>query len=132
MKTLARNDLDRSLREGIKPLYLLLGPESFLRGEAADLIANTVLSETLLRDRLAGNIALAGEQELLNSAYSQNISVTVPANTRFYVVLQKTVVEATASPPAGVAGPAAQARRARSHCRDAPAARGRPGQHPPG
>ena len=63
----------------------------------------------LSRDRLAGNIALAGEQELLNAAYSQNIRVTVPANTRFYVVLQKAVVEATALAPAGVAGPAAQA-----------------------
>jgi len=49
----------------------------------------TVTGETLLRDRLASNIALAGEQELTNAAYSQNISVTVPANTRFYVVLQK-------------------------------------------
>jgi hypothetical protein len=69
----------------------------------------TITGETLLRDRLAGNIALAGEQELLNAAYSQNISVTVPANTRFYVVLQKAVVEATTPPPAGVAVPAAQA-----------------------
>jgi hypothetical protein len=43
----------------------------------------------LLRDRLASNIALAGEQEMTNAAYRQNISVTVPANTRFYVVLQK-------------------------------------------
>ena len=49
----------------------------------------TLTGETLLRDRLAGNIALAGEQELTNAAYSQNISVTVPANTRFYVILQK-------------------------------------------
>ena len=72
-------------------------------------LTRTITGETLLRDRLAGNIALAGEQELLNSAYSQNISVTVPANTRFYVVLQKAVVEATAPAPAGVAGPAAQA-----------------------
>ena len=50
MKTLARTDLAHSLREGVNPLYLLLGPESYLRGEAADLIANTVLSETLLRE----------------------------------------------------------------------------------
>ncbi len=72
-------------------------------------LTGTITGETLLRDRLAGNIALAGEQELLNAAYSQNISVTVPANTRFYVVLQKAAVEATALAPAGVAGPAAQA-----------------------
>jgi hypothetical protein len=51
----------------------------------------SITGETLLRDRVAGNIALAGEQELMSAAYSQNVSVTVPASTRFYVVLQKTV-----------------------------------------
>src|SRR5256885_14876575 len=40
----------------------------------------TITGETLLRDRFASNIALAGEQELPNAAYSKNISVTVPAN----------------------------------------------------
>ena len=58
----------------------------------------TITGETLLRDRVAGNIALAGEQELMNAAYAQNISVTVPANTRFYVVLQKAAVTTTATP----------------------------------
>lgn len=52
----------------------------------------SITGETLLRDRLAGNIALTGEQELTSAAYSQNISVTVPASTRFHVVLQKTAV----------------------------------------
>lgn len=50
MKTLTRTELERSLREGAKPLYLLLGSESYLRGEAADLIANTALQNTLLRE----------------------------------------------------------------------------------
>src|SRR5829696_2589632 len=31
MKTLSRTELERSLREGLQPLYLLLGTESFLR-----------------------------------------------------------------------------------------------------
>jgi hypothetical protein len=61
-------------------------------------LSRTITGETLLRDRLASNIALAGEQELMNSAYSQNISVTVPANTRFYVVLQKPAMN-TLTPP---------------------------------
>jgi hypothetical protein len=52
-------------------------------------LSSTVTGGTLLRDRLASNVALAGEQEMTNAAYRQNISVTVPANTRFYVVLQK-------------------------------------------
>ena len=41
MKTLARADLDRSLRESISPLYLLLGSESYLRDTAAQAIADT-------------------------------------------------------------------------------------------
>jgi hypothetical protein len=52
-------------------------------------LGRSITGETLLRDRIASNIALAGEQELANAAYTQNIAVTVPANTRFYVVLQK-------------------------------------------
>ena len=50
MKTLTRVELDRSLREGIKPLYLLAGLETYLRGEAANMIADTALSGTLLRE----------------------------------------------------------------------------------
>jgi hypothetical protein len=68
-------------------------------------LSRAVTGETLLRDRLANNVAVAGEQELANAAYSQNISVTVPANTRFYVVLQKPAVTTA---PARIAGPAAQ------------------------
>ena len=44
-------------------------------------------SSVLLRERLASNIAMAGEQELALLAYQQNIVVTVPANTRFFLVL---------------------------------------------
>jgi len=50
MKTLTRADLDRSLRERISPLYLLLGSESYLRDTAAQAIADTALSNTLLRE----------------------------------------------------------------------------------
>ena len=50
MKTLTRLEFEPHIRAGVRPLYLLLGAESYLRGEAADLIANTVLSETLLRE----------------------------------------------------------------------------------
>jgi hypothetical protein len=68
-------------------------------------LTRTITGETLLRDRLATNVALAGEQELANAAYSQNITVTLPANTRFYVVLQKPAVAAT---PTQIAEPARQ------------------------
>jgi DNA polymerase-3 subunit delta len=50
MKTLARTDLERSLQQGLNPLYLLLGPERYLRGLAADLIANAALSDSMLRE----------------------------------------------------------------------------------
>jgi hypothetical protein len=62
-------------------------------------LTHTVTGETLLRDRLASNVALAGEQELMNASYSQNISVIVPANTRFYVILQKPALNTTAPAP---------------------------------
>lgn len=51
---------------------------------------NGPLSESaLLRERIATNIGVAGEQELSGLAFNQNIVVTVPGNTRFYIVIQK-------------------------------------------
>jgi len=60
-------------------------------------LSQTITGGTLLRDRVAGNIAAAGEQELTNAAITQNIVVTVPAQTRIYVVLQKPAIEAPAT-----------------------------------
>jgi hypothetical protein len=46
------------------------------------------LSESaLLRERVANNIGIAGDEELNGLAFNQNIVVTVPGNTRFYIVL---------------------------------------------
>jgi DNA polymerase-3 subunit delta len=50
MKTLSRTELDRSLREGLRPLYLLLGSEVYLRRVAAQTITEAALSRTLLRE----------------------------------------------------------------------------------
>jgi hypothetical protein len=50
---------------------------------------DTISNNVLLRERLADNVALAGEQQLNELAYHQNIVVTVPGNTRFYIVLAK-------------------------------------------
>jgi len=50
MKPLSRTELDRSLREGLRPLYLLLGPEVYLRRVAAQSITEAALSRTLLRE----------------------------------------------------------------------------------
>lgn len=43
----------------------------------------------LLRERLASNAAMAGQNQFNELTYNQNIVVTVPGNTRFYLVLEK-------------------------------------------
>ncbi len=60
----------------------------------------------LLRDRISQNIGMAGEQEVMNLAYSQEIVVTVPGNTRFFIVLQQGAGRAGAKSllPAGSRG----------------------------
>ncbi|HET9712979.1 MAG TPA: hypothetical protein VFP64_13885, partial [Pyrinomonadaceae bacterium] len=50
MKTLTRAELERSLREGLRPLCLLLGPEIYLRRVASQTITELALSRTLLRE----------------------------------------------------------------------------------
>lgn len=50
MKVLTRTELDRSIREKVQPLYLLLGPEIYLRNVAAQTIADTALSQAPLRE----------------------------------------------------------------------------------
>jgi hypothetical protein len=52
-------------------------------------VNDTISNNVLLRERLADNVALAGEQQLNDLAYHQNIVVTVSGNTRFYIVLAK-------------------------------------------
>ena len=59
--------------------YLVGGPGGFGAGQ----LDNSIL----LRERIASNAGLAGEQEVTNLAVSEQIVVTVPANTRFFIVL---------------------------------------------
>jgi hypothetical protein len=64
----------------------------------------------LLRERVANNVAVAGEQQMNDLAYHQNIVVTVPGNTRFYIVLAKPpAARALAPAPAVRFPPAIQA-----------------------
>ena len=52
--------------------------------------STSVFSESaLLRERLASNTAMAGQNQFNELTYNQNIVVTVPGNTRFYLVLEK-------------------------------------------
>jgi DNA polymerase III subunit delta len=50
MKSLTRTELDRSLGEGLQPLYLLLGTETYLRTVAVGAITKAALHGTLLRE----------------------------------------------------------------------------------
>jgi type IV secretory pathway VirB10-like protein len=60
---------------------------------------NGPISEnSLLRERLADNIGMAGQDEINTLTSNQNIVVTVPGNTRFYVVLEKGTSEETGRP----------------------------------
>ncbi len=46
-------------------------------------------SSSLRRERLAGNVAIGGQNELNEPALNQNVVVTLPGSSRFYLVLQK-------------------------------------------
>jgi hypothetical protein len=51
---------------------------------------NGPISEnSLLRERLASNIGIAGQDEINTLATNQTLVVTVPGNTRFYIVVEK-------------------------------------------
>lgn len=61
MKSLTRTELERSLREGLRPLYLLLGPEVYLRRVAAQTITELALSRTLLREFNESSFSLTSD-----------------------------------------------------------------------
>jgi type IV secretory pathway VirB10-like protein len=50
-------------------------------------LGDTVTEGTLLREQAAQNVALAGERELYEQAASTNVVITVPGQTRLYIVL---------------------------------------------
>ena len=52
-------------------------------------VTDAFSNNVLLREQVANNVANAGQQQLNELAYRQNIVVTVPGNTRFYIVLAK-------------------------------------------
>ena len=64
---------------------------------------NGAISEnSLLRERLANNIGVAGQDEINTLAANQTLVVTVPGNTRFYIVVEKSSSEQ--QPEARLAG----------------------------
>ena len=75
---------------------------SYLVGPQASSSAGLISTNVLMRERLADNVATAGQEELNGLAFNQNLVVTVPGNTRFYIVLQKPASEHAG--PSSVAG----------------------------
>jgi type IV secretory pathway VirB10-like protein len=56
-----------------------------------------ISTNALMRERLADNVATAGQEQLNSLAFNQNLVVIVPGNTRFYVVLQKPTIDSAGS-----------------------------------
>jgi hypothetical protein len=62
---------------------------------------NGPISEnSLLRERLADNIGMAGQDEINTLAANRTIVVTVPGNTRFYIVVEKASSDQQVGKPA--------------------------------
>jgi len=80
MKTLTRTELERSLRESVRPLYLLLGPEVYLRRVAAQTIADVALSRTLLREFNESSFSLLSDQ--VQSALAAAEQLPMMSDTR--------------------------------------------------
>lgn len=59
-------------------------------GQGATGFNGPISENSLLRERLAENIGMAGQDEINTLAANQTIVVTVPGNTRFYIVVEKT------------------------------------------
>jgi hypothetical protein len=64
-------------------------------------ITDSFSNNVLLRGQVANNVANAGQQQLNELAYRQNIVVTVPGNTRFFIVLAKPASSASAGASPG-------------------------------
>ncbi len=80
MKTLSRTELERSLREGLRPLYLLLGPEIYLRRVAAQAITDAALSRTLLREFNESSFSLLSDS--VQSAIAAAEQLPMMSDTR--------------------------------------------------
>jgi hypothetical protein len=68
---------------------------SYLVGGQGSSSGGLISTNTLMRERLADNVGTAGQEELNGLAFNQNIVVTVPGNTRFYIVVQKPTGESS-------------------------------------
>jgi type IV secretory pathway VirB10-like protein len=70
---------------------------SYLVGPQGSSSAGLISTNALMRERLADNVATAGQEQLNALALNQNLVVTVPGNTRLYVVFQKPISDHVAT-----------------------------------
>ncbi len=92
----------------------LVGTLTGVGTAAAYLVGNTgssgfygpISESALLRERIANNIGMAGDQQLNELGFNQHVVVTVSGNTRFYIVLASGTLQKDA---AGGLRPATQA-----------------------
>jgi hypothetical protein len=86
-KVEGRKGMARFVTRAITGVGVVAAQAVGLRGGFNGPINNSVL----IRDRLATNIAQAGEQQVQQLALNTNLAVTVPASTQFYIVMRKSV-----------------------------------------
>ena len=79
----------RGARFLVESLTGLSTMASYLVGNSSSGFNAPFSSSALLRERLAGNVAIAGQNELNEMTLNQNVVVTLPGGTRFYLVLEK-------------------------------------------
>jgi type IV secretory pathway VirB10-like protein len=72
---------------------------SYLVGPQSSASEGMISPNTLMRERLADNVATAGQEELNGLAFNQNLVVTLPGNTRFYIVVQKPSLDHSGATP---------------------------------
>ena len=82
---------------GSTAAFLVGGPGGFGAGGQLD-------NSVLLRERIASNAGLAGEQEVEGLAANENIVVSVPGNTRFFIVLLEGSGQPARTAPTGARG----------------------------
>src|SRR5437899_1491681 len=78
MPVRSRKDLATTLKQGkIEPVYLLYGPETKLRDDAARAIADEALRESLLREFTDSSFSLANELNKLSAAAMPSGKITI-------------------------------------------------------
>ncbi|MHB8412567.1 MAG: TraB/TrbI/VirB10 family type IV secretion system protein [Candidatus Acidiferrales bacterium] len=100
----------RALKFLVQSLTGIGEAAAYVVGSGGNSVTAPFSESTLMREQLANNVATAGQNQLNALSFGQSIVVTVPGNTRFYLVLEKGAIaggSGTAMRPRSNAAPAA-------------------------